>query len=289
MKTYTVFKSDEGRETLRSYYNQVLSFFPFEQKYINTTFGKTFILHAGDIENEPVFLLHGSCSNSAFWFSEMMELSRNFHVIAIDILGEAGNSDEVRFDLNSNDYAMWLKEIADVLGFLKIILIGNSLGGWLALKFACAFGEYVSKLVLIAPSGITAPRSDFIEKSINAVLKGGKELSELNNDIVGEESMPKEVLDFINLIMQNFNPITDALPVYSDEQLSKLTMPILFIAGKEDITADSEKSAQRLISLVPHAKVNLVENCGHVVMNSSNIIIQFLEDKEKYENNNITQ
>ncbi len=83
----------------RAYYNQVLSQFPFEQKYIKTAFGKTFMLTAGQESNPPVILLHGSCSNSAFWFPEMMALSENYRVFAVDIIGEAGNSEEYRPDL----------------------------------------------------------------------------------------------------------------------------------------------------------------------------------------------
>lgn len=279
MKTNIVFKSLEGRKKVRSNYNQILSVFPFEQEYIDTIFGRTFLLKAGNKENQPVILLHGSCSNSAFWFAEMMELSKNFNVFAIDMIGEAGNSDEVRLDLNGDNYALWLKQVLDALGIYNAVVIGNSLGGWLALKFAVIFSDYISKLVLIAPSGITPSRHDFIEKSVNAVLKGGQELDELNDDIIGQNSMPKEVADFINLIAENFKPITGVLPLYSDEQLRRLTMPILFIAGKNDITADMQKSAQRLVSLAPQAKIYLLENCGHVVLNSMKMIAPFLEEK----------
>lgn len=221
-------------------------------------------------------LLHGSCSNSAFWFAEMMELSKNFHVFAIDIIGEAGNSDEVRLELTTDEYALWIKEIVDALHIDRLTVIGNSLGGWIGLKFAVTFTERVSKLILIATSGIVPSSQEFIEKSVKALSEGEQELKELHDDIVGQDAVPKEVRDFITLILENFNPITGVLPMFSNEQLRRLKMPVLYIAGKEDATVDTPKSAQRLLSLVPAAQVQLLQHCGHVVVNAIDSIRPFL-------------
>jgi pimeloyl-ACP methyl ester carboxylesterase len=92
----SVFKTDAGRDKIRTYYDRVLSRFPFGQRYVKTAYGQTFMLTAGQEENPPVILLHGSCSNSAFWFPEIMALSGQFMVYAVDIIGEAGNSCEFR-------------------------------------------------------------------------------------------------------------------------------------------------------------------------------------------------
>ncbi|MGI5970563.1 MAG: alpha/beta fold hydrolase [Oscillospiraceae bacterium] len=45
----------------------------------------------------------------------------------------------------------------------KTAIIGNSLGGWMALKFATAYPERVSKLVLIASAGLAEIRPQFID------------------------------------------------------------------------------------------------------------------------------
>ena len=97
--------------------------------------------------------------------------------------------------------------------------------------------------------------------------------------IIGEQSMPKEVLDFINLIVENYNPIQE-LPVYTDEQLKRLHMPVLFIDGENDVIIDAERSAQRLTRLIPSAEICLLPNCGHVVIGSLEYIIPFLRKEE---------
>ncbi len=75
-------------------------------------------------------LLHGSCSNSAFWFGEMMLLAQRFHVFAADLIGEAGNSAEVRPAFNRTPMrAGWNK--CSTRSNSRAIVIGNSLGdGW---------------------------------------------------------------------------------------------------------------------------------------------------------------
>ena len=60
----SVFKTEAGRDKFRAYYNGVLSRFTFGQQFVETSFGKTFLLTAGQESNPPVVLLHGSCSNA---------------------------------------------------------------------------------------------------------------------------------------------------------------------------------------------------------------------------------
>ncbi|MEL7648133.1 MAG: alpha/beta hydrolase [Sedimentibacter sp.] len=270
----SVFKTEEKRDEFRAYYNNLLSQFPFEQRYVQTTFGKTFMLIAGQESNPPVILLHGSCSNSAFWFPEIMALSDIYRVYAIDIIGEAGNSEEYRPDLSSEAFALWIKEVLDALGLERTVIIGNSLGGWMALKFATTFPERVSMLSLIASAGLAEVRQQFICNVEQARQENG--CVPIDSAILGEHDIPKEVLDFINLITASYNPIQH-LPVFEDEQLQRLNMPVLFVDGEDDVIIDADKSAQRLSHLVPSAEIHILTNCGHVLTNSIEYIIPFLD------------
>ena len=267
------FKSEKGRDKVRSYYNQVLSQFPFGQRYVETAYGQTFILTAGAELNPPVILLHGSCSNSAFWFPEIMALSNSVRVYAVDIIGEAGNSEEYRPDLDSDDFALWMKNVLTALGVKRTVLVGNSLGGWMALKFATTYPEYVSKLILIAASGLAQVRPQYLVNSGQTQQTDGT--ASERPAIIEEQSVPKAVLDFINLIVENYNPIGE-LPIYTDEQLLKLNMPVLFVDGENDVIIDAEKSSQRLSHIIPSAAIRLIPDCGHVVTNSIEHIIPFL-------------
>ena len=269
----SVFKTEAARDKMRAYYNQVLSRFPFGQRYVNTSFGQTFMLTSGQEPNPPVILLHGSCSNSAFWFPEIIALSGQYRVYAVDIIGEAGNSGELRPDLNSDAFALWMKEVLQALGLKRADVIGNSLGGWMALKFATAYPECVSKLILVASSGLAQIRRQFLDNVAKSRQADGA--VPVSASIVGEDSIPKEVLDFMNLIVESYNPVQE-LPVFTDGQLLRLTMPVLFIDGEEDVIIDADKSAQRLSRLIPSAEIHLLPNCGHMVTNSIAYILPFL-------------
>ncbi len=274
----SVFKTEAKRDNFRIHYNHILSQFPFEQRYIKTTFGQTFILTAGQESNPPVILLHGSCSNSAFWFPEILALSSDYKVYAVDILGEAGNSEEYRPDLDSDAFAVWMKEVLDILGLEKSVIIGNSLGGWISLKFATIYPECVFKLILIASAGLAEVRQQFISDVSQTRQEDGT--VPVDSNILGEYDIPKEVLDFMNLIAESYSPIQH-LPVYGDEQLQRLNMPVLFIDGANDIIIDADKSAQRLSRIVPSAEIHLPRNCGHVLPNSIEYIIPFLAKDSK--------
>lgn len=276
MKT-SVFKTEAGRDEVRAYYNRVLSRFPFAQRYVETAFGKTFVLTAGQEQNPPIILLHGSCSNSAFWFPEIMALSNHFRVHAVDIIGEAGNSEEYRPDLHSDAFALWMKDVLAAFGLEKAAFIGNSLGGWMALKFAAAYPKNVSKMILIASAGLAQIRPQFLLNVDQAQRAEGT--AQVSADTIGKHSIPKEVLDFMNLIVANYNPIQE-LPLYTDEQLRRLTMPVLFINGIDDVIIDAPRSADRLSRLVPSGIIHLLPNCGHVVTNSIEYILPFLMESK---------
>ena len=273
----SVFKSQKTRDRFRSYYQEVLDRFPFEQHYIETTLGQTFMLASGKITDPPVIILHGSCSNSAFWFPEIMALSVNYRVYAIDLIGEAGNSSEYRPDLDSDDFSAWMKEVLDTLGIKKSVIAGNSLGGWMALKFASSWPEYVSKLLLFASAGLAQIPPQFIDDT--ARILQTSQSAQVDSDVLGENELPKEVLDFMNLILESYDPIP-YLPVFSDEQLQRLDMPVLFVGGENDIIIDTEASANRLSHLVPSARTLLLENCGHVIPNVAGYLTSFLAEGE---------
>lgn len=269
----SVFKTEAGRDKIRAYYNRVLSQFPFGQQYVDTTYGKTFLLTAGAESDPPIILLHGSCSNSAFWFPEIMALSNNYRVYAVDIIGEAGNSEEYRPDLDSDAFSLWMKEVLDALKLENTILAGNSLGGWMALKFATAYPERVSRLILVASSGLAQVRPQFMANAEHTLQSGNA--VQVDPSVLGQESIPKEVLYFMNLILENYNPIQN-LPVFADERLQQLDMPVLLIGGENDSIIDTQASAQRLSRLVPSAEIRMLPNCGHAVFNSIEYIIPFL-------------
>jgi pimeloyl-ACP methyl ester carboxylesterase len=115
---------------------------------------------------------------------------------------------------------------------------------------------------------------DFLDRANKAAAQN--ETMKITSDATGEVTLPKEVEEYMNLILWGFNPITEELPVFTDEQLARLTMPLLFVAGKNDAMINTVAAAQRMEKCLPHARVYLQEGVGHMVLNSQEYMIPFL-------------
>ena len=277
-KNFKVFKTDEGRRKILSHYGRLLenANFACRERYVDTAFGKTYLLEAGDPEKPAVILIHGSCSNSAAWFGDIPVLAEHYHVYSVDIVGDAGNSEETRLDQTTDEFEHWLRDVLDGLEIDKAILIGNSLGGWISLKFAAAFPERTAKLVLIAPGGIVPNKLSFILKTILCLTAGEKGRKAMIRIIFGNDSIPEEVLYVTRMIGENFNPLTGAMPPLTEGQLHKLTMPLLYIAGENDATTNVGKAADRLKNAAPGAAIKVIKNNGHVIYDSMKWALPFL-------------
>lgn len=273
----SVYKSEAQKQTFRAVYNQFLSAMPFIKRTVETPYGETFLLEAGDATNPAVLLLHGSCSNSAFWFNDIMALKENYHVFAADIPGEAGNSAEYRLRLDNEDYAEWLASLLDALNLSRASLAGNSLGGWMALKFATAYPARAEKLMLFASGGLADSASKYLKQAQEA-KETGEELT-FSEDVAHGAQIPKEILDFLNLILASYDPISVPLPVFPPDALRRLTMPVLYVAGLSDDLLDSQAGEATIRANIPHAEVHMLPDTGHMITAPYEWMIPFLVKK----------
>lgn len=272
------FHSQCGRDAVISYYNRLLEHLtiPYEKIHIPTRFGDTFALAAGDPKKPAVILLHGSCMNSAMWLDDIMAFAPHYHVIAPDIPGEPGQSSEIQLPFDSGDYANWLLDICHALNIETANLVGNSLGGWLALRFATLFPERVIKLGLLAPAGIGSQNPAFGLLAMELLPKGDEGISELFTQINGGVPIPETILAYQKLIMSVFNARQETIPIFSDEELKRLTMPCLIAVGGKDIMLKSEETAKRAAQQIPLCRVLELPERGHSLVGISEDLLDFL-------------
>lgn len=274
----SIFKTETGRERIIEHYNRLLAAVDFEYKeyYAETSFGSTYILESGSGSNPPLVLLHGSTSNSAAWFADIKELGKRFRVFSIDLIGDAGHSAETRPDVRSDGYARWLAEVFERLGIGKASIMGNSLGAWIALKFAAAFPHKVDKLVFLAASGIASVRPGFVLQLMLFSLRGEKGADKITQMVYGQDEIPQIVKETIDLIGKNYRPYSGPIPVLPDSDLLRLTMPVLYIAGEDDQLTNAPACETRLHKLLPHTRIVILKNRGHVIYNVLDRIVPFL-------------
>jgi len=100
---------------------------------------------------EPVVLLHGLGATRRVWQQLVPRLSSARDVIAVDLLG-FGDSPRPEGPIRLADLATSLVALLDDLDLESVDLIGNSLGGWLALYLAVVHPDRVGRVVAIAPA-----------------------------------------------------------------------------------------------------------------------------------------
>ena len=168
MSTTSLYKSAEGERVVMAHYDRLLASWPgpSETVRVATRYGETFGIINGEASAPPLVLLHGANSNALAWGGDVAEFSRFFRTVALDVIGEPGRSAASRPPWTGPAYADWLTDVLDGLHLPTTALVGISQGGWLALKFATQHPERITKLVLLAPGGIAAPRLSFLLRAI---------------------------------------------------------------------------------------------------------------------------
>jgi len=100
-----------------------------------------------------LLLIHGMAGSSVTWRALIPQLSKNYRVIAPDLLGH-GESAKPRGDYSLGAFAVWLRDFLDELGVDRATIVGQSLGGGIAMQFAHQHRDYCERLVLIGSGGL---------------------------------------------------------------------------------------------------------------------------------------
>src|SRR5690606_30222387 len=153
---------------------------PCEMKSIATSFGDTFVIACGAETDKAVILLHGSAANSDMWMGDVMTLGKTRRVYAVDLIDEPSKSAERRPSPQGTNYGQLLRQAMDGLGLNKAAVVGNSLGGWMALSLASYALERVESLVLIASGGLSPLRASFLFKTLLYAFMGEKGIAKSN-------------------------------------------------------------------------------------------------------------
>jgi pimeloyl-ACP methyl ester carboxylesterase len=67
------------------------------------------------------------------------------------------------------------------------------------------------------------------------------------------------------------------IPIFRDDEIKRLSMPVALFVGGKDIMLHSYKTADRLHKLLPHSQINVLPREGHSVTRLSAEIMSFLK------------
>lgn len=121
--------------------------------YVDVGPWRTRVLEAGS--GAPLVLMAGTGGHLEAYAHNVSAFAEHFRVIAYDYPGH-GYTTHAKADLEIGTYVEHLAGLLDALGIERADLNGESLGGWVAVKFAAAHPERTGRLVLNTPGGTMA-------------------------------------------------------------------------------------------------------------------------------------
>ncbi|MDZ7717123.1 MAG: alpha/beta hydrolase [Balneolaceae bacterium] len=226
--------------------------------------GYQFIEITSDNPSAPnlVFLhgMFGGLSN----FDALMDRLEDVNIFVPDIpLYEMKRS-----DLSISYLAEWVRDFINAQGIQNPILLGNSLGGHIALQYALSYPDDVAGLILTGSSGLlendfgnTSPRRkdpEYIRKQANLTF-----YEDLADDTLVEEIM--EVTESPIKLLKLLTIARSTQKHNMEEKLPNIKVPVLLVWGKEDIITPPEV-ADTFFEKIPKAELHWIERCGHAPM-----------------------
>lgn len=246
--------------------------------YVNANGVNTRVLEAGK-GPKVLILLHGIAGHLEAYMRNMLPHAEHFRVMAIDMLGH-GFTDKPERDYEIKDYVEHLRDFIDAIGADKVHISGESMGGWVAARFAATYPERVDRLVLNTAGGMIAdPR--VMERlrtlSLNACKNPDREATRkrleflmLDPSIVTEDLVESRfgvyrqptMLKAMESIMCLQDMEIRQRNMLTPDELGKIEAETLVLWTTHDPTAGVEVG-QRLADLVPNSRFVVMENCGH--------------------------
>ncbi|TDB53046.1 alpha/beta hydrolase [Photorhabdus luminescens subsp. mexicana] len=238
---------------------------------------KTRVLEAG---NGPILIfLHGIAGHLEAYMRNILPHAAHFRVLAIDMLGHGFTDKPVR-SYEIIDYVEHLRDLIETLNLKKIHLSGESLGGWVAARFAAKYPQYIHRLVLNTAGGMIAD-PNVMERlrtlSLNAVKNPDREatrkrLEFLMEDptIVTEDLVEARfaiyrqpgMLSAMENIMCLQDMDTRLRNLLTEDELAKIQAETLVLWTTHDPTA-AVSVGQRLAGLIKNSRFVVMEKCGH--------------------------
>ncbi|MGH6993826.1 MAG: alpha/beta fold hydrolase [Caulobacteraceae bacterium] len=199
-------------------------------------------------EGSPVVFLHGVGGNHASWFNQVPAFSERHRVIVLDQRG-FGNSPDLE-GLGRSAFVDDLEVLLDHLGLERCFLVAQSMGGGTATGFTCTHPRRVAGLVLCDTLvGIKAPKA--LESTLEATLARTANLSQAERVLGPKTRAADRERTLLYLQIASFNSVNvrtvkGKFDLHKPEDLAATGVPILFVAGEDDVLF--EASSIRAVS-----------------------------------------
>jgi pimeloyl-ACP methyl ester carboxylesterase len=250
---------------------------PYEDRSIPSRFGSTHLVVCGPKDAPPLVLLHCFATSLTAWAYNIADLSRDYHVYALDMMGQPSKSIPDQPIRNREELAEWLTAVLDDVGISQTDLIGYSFGGFAALNYAMQAPDRIKKLILLSPAGGLVPlKTQFYLRGMFSTLFPS--LSLLTTNILWfnwffyhpnlKNEKTRRIFDCLShqfaLGLKYFRMRAGILPIaYKDEELRRVRNPTLLLIGKQEMLYHPVPALERAKKLIPSIQAELIPQASH--------------------------
>ena len=219
-------------------------------------------------------LIHGMGNSVSLWEHQLPQWTKRYQVLSYDVRGH-GQSDKppgpYSADMFANDHYLLLK----ALGIEKNFVLGFSMGGVIAIKFALDHPEMTEALVMVSSSSEVSEKAIGMYEERAALIESkGMEAAVGMVDIAFSpefaQQNPAAVAEYRARLLQNdrnaYAASARAMMRYNlTAELERLTCPALVIVGEKDISVGVGGSVI-IHRRIPGSKLTIVPEAGHIIM-----------------------
>jgi len=224
-------------------------------------------------EGAPVLLLHGFMGSRDCWQGVAPQLAAHYRCISLDLLG-FGESSKPNFRYDIAQLVAFVHEFVQQQGWVAPVLIGHSLGGWVAAAYALAYP--VHSLVLVAPAGIRddsfcgrydhlrpllwqTPLVDWVLEGLRPMAIALKQRAALEQILWIRRELNTQPAAR-SFLVDRMRP-EDAIDTV-EASIHNITVPTLVVAGADDATIPLWH-CQTYGDRIPHAQLVVLPEAGH--------------------------
>ena len=293
MAGISAFRSDDARAAYCQLYDAAVaaSTMPVTESDIETSFGRTHVLTAGDPSKPPLVAMHAMQLGATSWLPLLPTLAAAHRVTMIDAVGQVSKSIATKPITKAAHIVAWLDETLQALRIERAAMVGLSFGSWIATQYAVAFPDRVDRLALIGPVGLVSglhlrvlPRFSelglrpsqarlelFLEACVTPAGRG--RLRQDPWQLIMEQFVVG-MMGFKIPLIGNIRPTRCDL-----RPLSAARIPVLVIIGRDEWLHDGPKMAARFRQQLPEARIEIVDDANHIIpVDQPQIVEKLLAD-----------